>query len=150
MAATKMEVAMTHYTRQWSAICAAGSAGVILTILTMLAVVTPAHAAATGGSPAGMQSVARAEESAALAPRCGWMPSANEPFRGDFVVGGARIRTGPSTLCTIKGLGYPGQGATYRCATISDDGWDWFYLTNVSTGVVGWVRRDPAPKRLPT
>jgi len=58
---------------------------------------------------------------------------------GDFT-DAARIRTGPSTSCTALGDGFPGQGATYFCFVIGQDGGTWTYLRNNTTGVTGWVR----------
>jgi hypothetical protein len=78
----------------------------------------------------------------AMAPRCGWLPGANEPRGVGFSGRGFRLRSGPSTTCTVLGLGYAGQSATLRCGAVGDDGWGWSYVRNNSTGVTGFVRND--------
>jgi uncharacterized protein YraI len=50
-------------------------------------------------------------------------------FTGD----GVNIRTGPSTSCTSKGLGYRIHSVTYHCEASG-----WVYLTDNTTGVTGW------------
>ncbi|TDC81781.1 hypothetical protein E1193_13820 [Micromonospora sp. KC606] len=90
----------------------------------------------SAGDPAGTGPVT------AMAPRCGWVPGAYEPRSVGFSGGGIRLRSGPSTLCTVLGLGYVGQSATLRCGAVGDDGWGWYYVTNNSTGVTGFVRGD--------
>ncbi|QKW13451.1 SH3 domain-containing protein [Verrucosispora sp. NA02020] len=82
------------------------------------------------------------ESTTAMAPRCGWLPGANEPYSVGFSGAGIRLRTGPSTTCTVLGLGYAGQSATLRCGAVGDDGWSWYYVRNNSTGVTGFVRGD--------
>ncbi|TDB76768.1 SH3 domain-containing protein [Micromonospora sp. KC723] len=84
----------------------------------------------------------RADTGPAMAPRCGWLPGAYEPYNVGFSGAGIRLRSGPSTTCTVLGLGYAGQSATLRCGAVGDDGWGWYYVRNNSTGVTGFVRGD--------
>ena len=77
----------------------------------------------------------------APAALCGRQPAANQNLAGHFTGGGVRLRTGPSLTCTVKGLGYPADAVVYRCWAWGDS-FSWTYLTDVSTGVTGWVRDD--------
>ncbi|MDP9792610.1 hypothetical protein J2S43_001122 [Catenuloplanes nepalensis] len=78
----------------------------------------------------------------AMAPRCGWQPSASDPYSVGFSGAGIRLRSGPSTTCTVLGLGYAGESVTFRCGAVGDDGWAWDYVRNNTTGVSGFVRSD--------
>lgn len=118
-----------------------GAGALVVGLATVAALASPAQAGETPVSTT-TQAVSQTEGASVLAPRCGWQPGANMPRAAGFKVNGVRIRTGPSTGCTVKGLGYVGQSVTYRCSTIGDDGYIWYYLTNNSTGVRGWVRED--------
>lgn len=55
---------------------------------------------------------------------------------------GVRIRSGPHTTCTIRGLANPGQVLDYHCFNVNEAGRTWTFLRNTATGVQGWVRDD--------
>ncbi|WFE92692.1 SH3 domain-containing protein [Micromonospora sp. WMMD987] len=56
--------------------------------------------------------------------------------------GGANMRSGSSTSCSIKGTAGSGQRLDYHCYTLGKDGHTWTFLRNDSTGKTGWVRDD--------
>jgi hypothetical protein len=105
-----------------------------------------APAAAYAGVPAAAANATRRDRvsdrpSSMPAALCGWQPTNNHNLGGHFVASGVRIRTGPSTTCTVKGLGYPSDAVVYRCWAWGDS-FTWTYLTDLSNGVTGWVRDD--------
>jgi len=62
---------------------------------------------------------------------------------GDYNSSGVRIRSCPFTTsgCTIRGLGYPGQGVTvycYKTGTVVNGDPYWLYHRNRTTGVTGY------------
>ncbi|MGQ4512501.1 SH3 domain-containing protein [Streptomyces sp. DW26H14] len=82
-----------------------------------------------------------APASAAPAPAatCGSKPTTNQKTAASFNTSGVNIRSGPSTSCTVLGSGYPGQSVTLRC---NKDGSVWWYVTDKTTGITGWVDED--------
>jgi hypothetical protein len=54
----------------------------------------------------------------------------------------ARQRTGSSTSCTARGQLEPSDDADYWCYTWATGTESWTFLTNLRTGVRGWVRDD--------
>jgi hypothetical protein len=64
----------------------------------------------------------------------------------DFKQSGVRIRSGPYLTASVRGLGYPGDGATItqivRGSHVSCPGGggtsEWYLLTNRRTGVWGY------------
>jgi uncharacterized protein YraI len=69
----------------------------------------------------------------AAAAVCPQTPTNNTNTAASFTGDGVNIRTGPSTSCTSKGLGYRVHSVTYHC-----EGSGWVYLTDNTTGVTGW------------
>lgn len=63
-------------------------------------------------------------------------PFASSP--GHFTGQGVNIRTGPSTTCTVVGLGYEGQAVSVHCYYQVNP--VWFYITDKATGVEGWSK----------
>lgn len=60
---------------------------------------------------------------------------------------GTAIRTAGFTDCTIVGRGYDrgssaSQGIDVHCLRTNDNGLDWVYARNTSTGKAGWARAD--------
>lgn len=54
---------------------------------------------------------------------------------------GTKIRTGGYTDCTPIGEGQAADGIDVNCARINDNGVEWWYVRDTSTGKAGWVRR---------
>jgi len=54
--------------------------------------------------------------------------------------GGANIRSGSSTSCTIYSQAGTGDQLDYHCYTLGNDGYTWTYLRNITRGTNGWVR----------
>ncbi|HEY3506263.1 MAG TPA: SH3 domain-containing protein [Actinocatenispora sp.] len=52
-----------------------------------------------------------------------------------FDANGVNIRTGPSTACTSRGLGYTSHNITVHCYNNSL----WSHIRDNTTGVSGWV-----------
>ena len=79
------------------------------------------------------------DASAATSPAptadCGSNPTYNTNTGASFTANGVNIRTGPSTSCASKGVGYETNSVTVHC---DDPDTGWFYLTDNSTGVTGW------------
>jgi hypothetical protein len=68
-------------------------------------------------------------------------PVEAQAVSGDYRVAGVYIRSCPSTSCTARGLGYPGQDARIDCFRqgTSVSGNDlWLHHRNVRTGVLGY------------
>lgn len=55
---------------------------------------------------------------------------------------GTAIRTAGYTDCTVVGRGYQGQGIDVHCSRVNDNGLEWVYARNTSTGAAGWARYD--------
>jgi len=74
---------------------------------------------------------------------CGWTPANNSNVSAGFNEDGVNIRTGGSTSCAIRGEGFTGQSVIVRCdVPEGPDNHFWFYLTDQTTGITGWVRND--------
>ncbi|MGK5531176.1 SH3 domain-containing protein [Streptomyces sp. URMC 129] len=58
---------------------------------------------------------------------------------GEFREDGVRIRTGPGTQYAVAGLGYRDHSVTVHCFVAPEPNHAWYYLTDNTTGVTGWV-----------
>ena len=74
-----------------------------------------------------------AEPAAASAAACPQTPGRSNDAPGHFTGDGVNIRTGPSTSCTSRGLGYRSHAVIVHCY-----GSGWVYLTDTTTRVTGW------------
>jgi hypothetical protein len=73
----------------------------------------------------------------ALLPAAPALAAAN----GDYTAAGVRIRSCANTTCTVRGLGYQGQGAYITCFRYGEyigNNSIWYYHRNKTTGVVGY------------
>ena len=68
---------------------------------------------------------------------CGSVPAFVSSTDGAFTGQGINIRSGPSTTCTVYGLGYEGQTLKVWCI-VANGGTNWVYLNDRTTGVRGW------------
>ncbi|HEV2452442.1 MAG TPA: SH3 domain-containing protein [Streptosporangiaceae bacterium] len=68
---------------------------------------------------------------------CGSVPTFVSSKDGGFTGSGINIRSGPSTSCTVYGLGYEGQILKVWCQ-VSSGGASWVYLNDRTTGIRGW------------
>jgi hypothetical protein len=80
------------------------------------------------------------------AAACGRSPSSDldtvKELVRDAANTSARQRTGSSTSCTARGQLEPSDDADYWCYTWATGTESWTFLTNLRTGVRGWVRDD--------
>ncbi|WP_059005610.1 SH3 domain-containing protein [Streptomyces specialis] len=58
---------------------------------------------------------------------------------GQFREDGVRIRTGPGLQYGVAGLGYRNHSVTVHCFVAPEPNHSWYYLTDNTTGVTGWV-----------
>ncbi|GIG61427.1 hypothetical protein Lfu02_57990 [Longispora fulva] len=73
---------------------------------------------------------------------CGWQPVNQEGEYGNSATQTVNIRNGNGVQCGRLGLATPEDALRYRCEAVADNGAYWTYLTDISTGVIGWVRSD--------
>jgi SH3-like domain-containing protein len=107
-----------------------------LLVIGASAVVSVGWAAAASAAPVSHSVTSTSPASVRPAASCGWQPANNSNSPSSFTGNGVNIRTGPSTSCTSKGLGYTSHGLRVRCVDLADD---WDYVTDTTTGVTGWV-----------
>jgi hypothetical protein len=116
-----------HMRLTWSARLAAATA---IGLAALGIGTTTAAAGTTTATPAGV----------AVAASCGWTPASNSGAVGTFTADGVNIHTGNDVGCPASGAGYSGQTVDIRCWW-NGNGYDWYYITDESTGVTGWAVR---------
>lgn len=113
--------------------------------LIRLAAVTAAVLAPVAGiaAPASAATDAATTNAAIVAPQfsCGWTPANDSGAPGTFTADGVNIHDGNDTGCTVEGEGYTGQTLDIRCFW-NGNGYEWFYVTDETTGVTGWAVRN--------